>query len=118
MGRRIWAIAAALALSVMMAMPVLAAGWEKSGSEWAYIKDDGTRAVSCWVEDEYYVDGDGRIITDKWMKLPQRGSAEQTPPMVWYYFGKSGRSVKDGWAKISGRYYYFDAQGVWQKDKK
>lgn len=33
---------------------------------------------------------------------------------VWFYFGNSGKVVKDGWKKIDGRNYLFDSEGVMQ----
>ena len=115
-------------------MTAFAEGWQKSGTEWTYVDEDGKKitnqwkkgadnqfrwlgsdgvmAVNTWADEDYYVDGDGRIVTDQWKKLPKRGT--RSGGTVWYYFGNSGRCVTDGWAKIAGKYYYFDEDGVMQ----
>lgn len=134
MMKRMAAVLLALCLSLGAGITAYAEGWQKSGTEWTYVDEDGKKAVSqwkkgadnqfrwlnaegnmavsTWADDDYYVDSEGRIVTDQWKKLPKRGAkGGQT---VWYYFGNSGRCVTDGWVKISGKYYYFDEDGVMQ----
>ena len=165
-------------------------------NRYCWLDEDGVMAVNTWADGEYYVDAEGHMVKNKWMKLPEpektgpdktglektglekeeadisedtsseKASSEKvsseaasagtasgnagsgTMPgtraasgagnaasgaadiaadaasaakkpvnMVWYYFGSTGKAVKDGWAKISGRYYYFDEDGVLQKDR-
>ncbi len=155
-------------------------------NRYCWLDEDGVMAVNTWADGEYYVDAEGHMVKNKWMKLPEpektgpeteeadisedtsseKASSEKaaaeaasagaasgnagtgTAPgsragsgagnsssgaadnsadaalaakkpvkMVWYYFGSTGKAVKDGWAKISGRYYYFDEDGVLQKDR-
>ena len=142
-------------------------------NRYCWLDENGVMAVSTWADGEYYVDAEGHMVKDKWMKLlePEKaeeaeeedeeetgkswennsgaaslaesssdsgagtralGAAEEKKTslaaakasgtgkpakMVWYYFGSTGKAVKDGWAKIAGRYYYFDEDGVLQRDK-
>ena len=134
MMKRMAALLLAVCLSFGAAITAYAEGWQKSGTEWTYTDEDGkkvtnqwkkgadnqfrwlgpegTMATNSWADDDYYVDSEGRIVTDQWKKLPKRGT--RNGGTVWYYFGNSGRCVTDGWAKISGKYYYFDEDGVMQ----
>ena len=134
MMKRMAALLLAVCLSFGAAITAYAEGWQKSGTEWTYTDEDGkkvtnqwkkgadnqfrwlgpegTMATNSWADDDNYVDSEGRIVTDQWKKLPKRGT--RNGGTVWYYFGNSGRCVTDGWAKISGKYYYFDEDGVMQ----
>ena len=113
MMKRMAALLLAVCLSFGAAITAYAEGWQKSGTEWTYTDEDGkkvtnqwkkgadnqfrwlgpegTMATNSWADDDYYVDSEGRIDTQ-------------------YY----RLCVTDGWAKISGKYYYFDEDGVMQ----
>lgn len=132
-------LASLVLISILMLMlstlTVLAAeGWSQSGSTWIYYNSNGSTvknewrkgadnlwryldssgymAVNSWVEDEYYVDANGLLVADKWMKLPdQKNNSDE---YVWYYFGSSGKIVSDTWKKIDNKWYYFDSDGVMQ----
>lgn len=87
--------------------------WKKGADNlWRYLDSSGNMAVNAWVEDEYYVDANGILVADKWMKLPEKGSSSDE--YVWYYFGSSGKVVTDTWKKIDNKWYYFDDEGVMQ----
>lgn len=90
--------------------------WRKGADNlWRYLNSQGVMAVNSWVDDEYYVDNNGIMQTDKWVKLPKKVTGWDTDNSTyWYYFGSSGKAVKDGWSKISNKYYYFDSDGVMQ----
>lgn len=134
MRKRILICALTAAIAAGAAMTSYAAGWQKSGSSWTYVLDNGqtakntwkkgadnqwrwlnengVMATDSWADDEYYVDSDGKIITSQWKKLPKKDGSEST--LYWYYFGNSGKCVTDGWAKINGKYYYFNEDGEMQ----
>ena len=135
-----------LAVCVLTAAPAVGAGsltayaqgWQQSGNTWVYLDSNGNRvtnswmkgadnlwryldsqgnmAAGVWVDDEYYIESNGIMASDKWLKLPRRnpGWNESESETVWYYFSGSGRMVTDGWSKINGQYYYFDSEGVMQ----
>lgn len=134
---------AVCALSVMLAIGTAslsayaAEGWKQSGNNWVYydsngnlctnewrkgadnlwryLNSQGVMSINSWVDDEYYVDNNGIMVTDKWMKLPKKTTGwDVDNTTVWYYFGSSGKAVTDGWSKISGKHYFFDSDGVMQ----
>ena len=99
-----------------------AQGWQQSGNTWVYLDSNGNRvtnswmkgadnlwryldsqgnmAAGVWVDDEYYIESNGIMASDKWLKLPRRnpGWNESESETVWYYFSGSGRMVTDGWS--------------------
>lgn len=81
--------------------------WKKGGDNlWRYLDGDGVMVVNGWVDSDYYVDGDGIMYTDKWLKLTdEEGQPE------WYYFGSSGKVIKDNWKKIDDKWYHFNDDG-------
>lgn len=132
----VFVLSAALALGTAT-LTAYAEGWQQAGNNWGYVdasgrqvtnewrkgadnlwrylNGQGVMAINTWVDDEYYVDSNGIMVTDKWLKLAKRtNSWDTSSDMVWYYFGSSGKAVTDGWSKISGKYYYFDGDGVMQ----
>jgi len=87
--------------------------WRKGAdNQWRYLNGSGQMAVSCWADGEYYVDANGIMVTNKWLKLVP--SYSYNGEEKWFYFGNSGKIVKDGWKKLDGRSYYFDSDGVMQ----
>ena len=112
-----------------------AEGWAQSGNTWVYYDDGGSRvtntwkkgadnlwryldssgdmAVNTWVENTYYMDSNGILVTDKWMKFKDSGSSSE---YKWYYFGSSGKAIMDNWSKINNKWYYFDSNGEMQTD--
>lgn len=88
-------------------------GWAKGTADglWRYLDANGNMAINCWVDDDtYYVDQNGIMATDKWLKV----SADNYGNYKWYYLGSTGRMISEAWKKISDRYYYFDDEGVMQ----
>lgn len=85
--------------------------WKKGADNlWRYLNSNGEMAVNTWVENTYYVDANGILVTDKWMKFQESGSSKDK----WYYFGSSGKAIMDNWSKISNKWYYFDSNGEMQ----
>lgn len=127
-------LAATAVLAVHVSNVDAYAGWEKSASgnnwvfadesgnkvtntwkkgednNWRYLNSSGEMALNSWVENTYYVDSNGILVTDKWMKFQDNGSADYK----WYYFGSSGKAIMDNWSKINNKWYYFDANGEMQ----
>lgn len=101
-----------------------AEGWQKSGNQWIYVDDnnnrmynvwkkgaddkwryiaeDGTMAVNRWVDDEYYVDGQGLITSNGFLLINNN----------WYYFDRNGKKVVDKWQQVNGKWYYLNEEGL------
>ncbi|MDR1765026.1 MAG: cell wall-binding protein [Lachnospiraceae bacterium] len=111
-----------------------AEGWQQQNGNWVYENADGALArnewkkgadnlfryldstgymvINAWVEDDYYMDEDGILVTSNWKKLPDlSGESDEN---VWYYFSSSGKKVVDSWKKIGDKWYYFNEYGVMQ----
>lgn len=124
----VWALAALLSLGGATITAMAAEGWAQSGNswiyydsngskvynawkkgadnQWRYLNGEGTMAVNAWVDGDYYVDSNGIMLTDKWLKLTtDEGEYE------WYYFGSSGKKIDDTWKKIDDKWYHFDGDG-------
>lgn len=86
--------------------------WKKGADDqWRYLNGSGTMAVNEWVDELYYVDGNGIMVSGKWMQLDSNynGATDETR---WYYFGTSGKVVTEAWKKINDKWYYFDDTGA------
>ena len=87
--------------------------WRKGADNlWRYLNYKGEMAISTWVDDEYYVDSNGIMVSNQWVKT--KPQYENDAEDVWFYFGSSGKAAKDGWKKIDGKNYLFDGDGVMQ----
>ncbi|MBQ6834281.1 MAG: cell wall-binding protein, partial [Lachnospiraceae bacterium] len=133
-GLTILAAAAVLSMGVMTISAYAAEGWAMQNNSWVYldrngnkVKDEwkkgadnlwrylnskGEMAISTWADDEYYVDSNGIMVTNKWVKTTPKW--DNTEEAVWYYFGSTGKMAEDGWKKIDGKSYLFDSDGVMQ----
>ena len=86
-------------------------GWAKVDNAWYYYEQDGTVARNKWIGDTYWVDKDGKLVTDSWVDNDR------------YYVDKTGKkdlSVKKkviindelGWQKRNGgEWYYYEKDG-------
>lgn len=132
-GLKVLTAAAVLSLGLMTMEALAAEGWAMSGNTWVYMDQYGNRvtnewrkgadnlwrylngngemAVSCWADEDYFVDSNGIMVANKWVKTRSYYGGDED---VWFYFGNSGKVVKDGWKKIDGRNYLFDSEGVMQ----
>ena len=55
----------------------------------------------CLADSNYYVDSNGIMVTDKWLKTTSDSGEEE-----WYYFGSTGKTLDDTWKKISDKWYH------------
>ncbi len=86
--------------------------WKKGAdNQWRYLNSYGEMAVDSWVDDCYYVDSNGIMVSGKWLQLSHNFTG-QTDDLEWYYFNDNGKVVADGWKKINNRWYHFDSDGV------
>ena len=91
-------------------------GWVKSGSDWYYYKN-GTLARNKWIGDTYWVDKDGKMVTENWVDNDR------------FYVDKNGKkdpSIKKkvilndelGWQKRNGgEWYYYEKDGSLARNK-
>lgn len=87
--------------------------WKKGADNlWRYLDSKGEMAISTWAEDDYYVDSNGIMVTNQWVKT--RPIYENSGEEYWFYFGSSGKMIKDGWKKIDGNSYLFNDEGMMQ----
>lgn len=133
-GFKILAAAAMLTMGVMTMSAYAAEGWTMSNNSWIYLDKNGNKvidewrkgadnlwrylnyrgemAINTWADDEYYVDSNGIMVSNQWVKTkPQYDDRAEEE---WFYFGSSGKAVKDGWKKIDGKSYLFDDEGIMQ----
>ena len=90
--------------------------WKKRGNDWYYLNDDGDVTVNERV-DEYYVDGDGKMVKNKWVS-PEGEETYDSPDSAadteWNYFDKNGKIVTSKWMSVNNNWYYFDGDGIMQ----
>ncbi len=86
--------------------------WQRGADNlWRYLNGHGEMAVNSWVDDTYYVDANGIMVSGKWMKLNYSFNGD-TSEEHWYYFLDNGKVVKDTWKKIDNKWYHFDLEGA------
>ena len=80
--------------------------WRKGGDGlWRYLNGNGVMAISSWVDnDDYYVGQDGIMMTNQWLETESNRYSGATD---WYYFGQSGKRVREKWEKINDKWYHF-----------
>ena len=125
--------AAALMLTIGASVTSYASGWSSENGTWVYLENSGDRvrdtwkkgadgkwryldsngymATDCWVDDYYYVDSEGIMVSGKWLQL-DRSSFGSTEDNNWYYFGDSGKCIVDAWKKINDKWYHFSDEGA------
>lgn len=85
--------------------------WRKGGDGlWRYVDGGGYMAVNEWIDDTYYVDGNGIMVSGTWKQMESASSYHNGT--VWYYFNNDGKRVEETWKKINNKWYYFDEDGV------
>ena len=88
--------------------------WKKGADNlWRYLNSSGEMAVNSWADNDYYVDSNGIMVSNKWMQLASPYSRDNGTT-YWFYFSSSGKVTKDGWKKIDGKSYLFDSDGIMQ----
>jgi len=84
--------------------------WKKGGDgEWRWLDGSGVMAVNSWADnDTYYVDDNGKIITDAWKQLTAFDDANNE---YWYYFNNTGKLAKSCWKKTNDKWYHVGDDG-------
>lgn len=102
---KISAILAASALLTMGAAFTSMAAWEQSGSSWIFTDNSGNRVRDSWRQsgnDWYYLDHNGIMATNRWVDD------------TYYVDGNGVRVVRDGWRTINNQRYHFNYDGTMQ----
>lgn len=133
-GLAVLILTAALSLGAAGISAYAASGWTQEGNNWVYLDSQGNKvcnvwkkgadnldrylnssgvmAVESWIDDTYYVDANGIMVSNKWLKLADTSNTETG--YTWYYFLASGKRAEDAWKKIDNKYYFFDDDGKMQ----
>ena len=85
--------------------------WKKGAdNQWRFLNEYGVMAVNSWVDEYYYVDGNGIMVSGKWLQLSEsiNGATDET---CWYYFNDNGKAVMNAWKKINNKWYHFNDDG-------
>lgn len=91
--------------------------WKKKDGDWYYLNEEGYVTRSSIV-DEYYVDENGKRISEQWIGVPNEDEwDDEAPDTYWYYFGKNGKSVVSKFQSIEGKTFYFNEEGHMQTGK-
>jgi len=121
-------------------------GWKQSGSNWQYVKVDGSYAKNEWVEIEvngvkkWYHFGDDTMMDTGWFRdvdgswyylSKEEGQNTGSMQTGWmadpddghvYYLDPVTGKMAIGWTVIDGKKYYFcegsDSESGWTQDEK
>ncbi len=86
--------------------------WKRGAdNQWRYLDSNGQMAVNRWVDDIYYVDENGVMVTSGWKQL-SAGPAGETDDICWYYFQTNGKAITDSWKKIDNKWYHFNSEAA------
>ena len=99
--------------------------WKKSGDNWFWLdsEEGGAMATDKLIDDDnntYYVDGNGVMVTNTWVKVVNEDQDEDDDPAEYryYYMQSNGKAYKAGTSSnttkfktIDGKKYAFDEDG-------
>ncbi|HIT63290.1 MAG TPA: cell wall-binding protein [Candidatus Ventrimonas merdavium] len=97
--------------------------WKKSGDNWYWLdsEENGAMAVDKLIEDDddtYYVDSNGVMVTNTWVKVVNEDQDDDDDPAEYHYYymqsnGKAYKGNGDNVSKktIDGKRYAFDEDG-------
>ena len=132
------ALACAAVMSAGMAVTAQAGTWSESNGRWYYYNDSGSMVYGQWVldngayyyidydgamvvnqliDDTYYVNERGVMITNSWRQIQDD---PWTAESHWFYFGSNGQAYEDGWKTIDGVRYHFSGRYMdtgWLEDE-
>ncbi|MDO4939209.1 MAG: cell wall-binding protein [Lachnospiraceae bacterium] len=94
-----------LALLMVAAGTITArADWVQNGNDYYYYNGDQL-VTNQIVEDEYYVDGNGKLSCNVWVNIQEENDT------YYYYFDSNGKMVRDKWKTINEKAYHFNDEG-------
>ena len=99
--------------------------WKKSGDNWYWLdsEEDGAMATEKIIEDDndiYYVDANGVMVRNSWVKVVNEDQDEDDDPAEYhyYYMQSNGKAYKapdssaTRFRTIDGKRYAFDTDGI------
>ena len=98
--------------------------WKKSGDNWFWLdsEEGGAMATDKLIEDDdktYYVDANGVMVTNTWVKVVNEDQDEEDDPAEYhyYYMQANGKAYKGSGDKVNkktidGKQYAFDEDGI------
>ena len=98
--------------------------WKKSGDNWFWLdsEEGGAMATDKLIEDDdktYYVDANGVMVTNTWVKVVNEDQDDEDDPAEYhyYYMQSNGKAYKGSGDKVSkktidGKQYAFDEDGI------
>ena len=98
--------------------------WKKSGDNWFWLdsEEGGAMATDKIIDDNddtYYVDGNGVMVTNTWVKVVNEDQDDEDDPAEYhyYYMQSNGKAYKGSGDKVSkktidGKQYAFDEDGI------
>ena len=105
----------------------ISSDWDNQDGQWHYYDENGNLikgfAMAEWngVEEKYYFDEEGHMVSNKWIKVDgkwyfcQKGVAVATKWLnegnVWYYLNDEG-VMQTGWLNINGKWYFLEPYGA------
>ncbi|SCW39714.1 Glucan-binding domain-containing protein (YG repeat) [Ruminococcaceae bacterium YRB3002] len=91
-------------------------GWKRISKDWYWFDNElpeenlyyGVMARDRQVDNLYYVGSDGKMVTNKWVKV------EDAPGYYtfWSYYDANGVMANKGWKKINKKWYWFASDGI------
>lgn len=103
MKKRLAVTLAALALSVVMAVPAFAGTWKYVNDQWKYQRGANKYAYNEWIKDNgnwYYLDNNG-VMKTGWQQIDG----------YWYYLDQTG-VMQTGWFKDNEKWYFLLPNGA------
>lgn len=99
--------------------------WVFSGNKWYYLDEDGAMVTKSWIDDKYYVNESGVMLTG-WNQLQENFKGDKTTGSEggsWYYFESNGAIATFEWVKRGSNQYWvgYDGavvEGKWVDHKK
>lgn len=93
--------------------------WRMSGDKWYYLSSEGSilkNTALFYKSDIYFLDENGVMATDRWIRLSAENDGSGDFSDGWYYFGSDGKAYrKQSNSKfkkeIEGKEYVFDEDG-------
>lgn len=77
--------------------------WKKFGNDWYYLGEYGEIVKDKFIDNDYYVGEDGRMVVNRDAKSKEDG--------YWYYFGADGKKIKNDTVVINGIVYSYGPNG-------
>ena len=107
------AAAAALTFAAPLSAEAAQPGWNNIDGTWFYADADGDYVSGEWVEDVYYVDSYGKMVSNEAYGIWSYDDATETSTTTYYLFGEDGKVIKTkGWSLVDETWYWVQEDGT------